>query len=224
MTRRPNFDRLAPVYRWLERATFGGLLHWCRTVHLPVLLGCRRALVVGDGDGRFLADLLRADPAVAVDAVDVSPGMIAHARRRVGRVPGAGDRVRFHAADARTDPLPGGGYDLLVTHFFLDCFPADDLAAVVGRLAAVVAPGGRWLVGDFALPRAGWRRAAARVALAGMYAFFRAVTGIPGRELVDPGPLIAARSFRPVAEASRLGGFLVARLWEKAGGPEEARG
>lgn len=223
MTRRPDFSRLAPVYRWLEWATFGGLLYWCRTALLPAVVGCRRALVVGDGDGRFLAALLRADAAVTVDAVDVSPGMIAHARRQVGRVPGADRRVRFHTADVRSDPLPGGGYDLVVTHFVLDCFPADQLAGVVNRLADACAPDGRWLVGDFALPPPGWRRAAARLALAGMYAFFRAATGIPARELVDPGPLIAARGFTRAAEASRLGGFLAAGLWVRVGAGSEGR-
>ena len=75
MTPRPSFDLLAPAYQSLEQLAFGGLLHWCRTAHLARLAACRRALVLGDGDGRFLADLLRANPTLEVDSVDISPGI-----------------------------------------------------------------------------------------------------------------------------------------------------
>ena len=215
---RPTFDRLAPLYRWLEWGTFGGLLQWCRTAHLPALADARRALVVGDGDGRFLAALFRANRGVTADTLDVSPGMVALARREVGRVPGGLGRVRFVIADIRTDPLPAAGYDLLVTNFVLDCFPPDQLRAVVGRLAGAAAADARWVVGDFAEPAAGWRRAAARLALAGMYAFFRVVTRIPAGRLADPAPHLAAAGFTPVSRRERLGGFLVSTLWRRTAG------
>jgi SAM-dependent methyltransferase len=192
----PTFDGLAPHYRWLERLTFGDRLQWCRAALLPCVADSRRVLVVGDGNGRFLEAFLRANPVAAVDAVDISPGMTRLARTRVGGT----ERVRFHVADVRTDPLPGSGYDLVVTNFVLDCFPADQLEVVIDRLAEVCGPGGR--------------RTAGRVALTGMYAFFRAITRIPARRLVDPGPMLAARGFAPIVEASRWGGFLSARLWQ----------
>jgi SAM-dependent methyltransferase len=215
---RPTFDRLAPLYRWLEWGTYGGLLQWCRTAHLGKLGSCRRALVVGDGDGRFLAALLRANRTVTADSVDVSPGMVALARREAARVPGGLDRVQFHVADVRTDALPGSGYDLLVTNFLLDCFPVDQLGPVVLRLSQAAAPAARWVVGDFAEPPAGWRRAAARLALAGMYAFFRMATGIPAQALVNPGPMLAAAGFVPDSRRERLGGFLVSTLWQRSAG------
>jgi SAM-dependent methyltransferase len=209
----PSFDRLAPVYQPLERVTFGPLLHRCRTAHLDQLAGCRRALVLGDGDGRFLADLLRANPHVRADSLDVSPGMIALARRRVAAIPGAAGRARFVAADARTAPLPDAGYDLVVTNFFLDCFPADELARVVDRVAAVCLPGALWVDGDFRLPPGGWARPLARAALAGMYLFFQLVTRLPARQLTDPAPVLAARGFTPAAETRLLWGFLSSRVW-----------
>lgn len=213
MTPRPHFDRLAPAYEALERLTFGGLLHRCRTAHLARVRACRRALVLGDGDGRFLADLLRANPHVEADSVDISPGMIALARRRVASVPGGAARVRFSVADARTAAHPATGYDLVVTNFFLDCFRPAELAAVVDRAAAACAPGAVWLDGDFRMPPGGWARPAARVALAAMYAFFRLTTRLPAGALTDPAPLLAANGFALVDEASRLRGFLSARLW-----------
>lgn len=212
MTPRHPFDPLAAHYWWLERVTFGPMLHWCRTVHIPRLAACRRALVAGDGDGRFLEALLRANPFITVDAVDISPGMTATAHRRTRF---AADRVRFTVADIRTAPLRAAGYDLIVTHFLLDCFPADQLESVVSRLAEASRPHGRWLVGDFEVPPGRWRARLARLILGGMYAWFRVVTRLPATELVDPSPLLATHGFTLVASASRLGGFVSSRLWER---------
>ena len=53
-----SFDRLAPFYRTLEVLTFGRALWICRTRLLGDFLAVRRALVLGDGDGRFTAKLL----------------------------------------------------------------------------------------------------------------------------------------------------------------------
>jgi SAM-dependent methyltransferase len=219
----PTFDRLAPLYRWLEWATYGGLLQWCRTAQLERLAPSRRALIVGDGDGRFLAALLRANRSLTADSLDASPRMIALARREVARVPGGLPRVRFVVADVRTDPLPSAGYDLVVTNFLLDCFTADELAGVVRRLSEAAAPAALWVVGDFGLPESRWKRWAAQLALAGMYTFFRIVTRISAGELVDPKPALRQAGFTPVAQRQRLAGFLVSTLWERPVRADRAR-
>ncbi len=211
VTPRPNFDALAPHYRWLEVVSFGPLLQWCRVALLPHMLAARRALVLGDGNGRFLAELLAANPVVVVDAVDISPAMVELARRRVGNA----GRVRFHAADARRAIFSPAGYDLIVTNFFLDCFPQQELEDLIPRLAAALEPRGRWAVADFRLPERGWPRWAGRAALAAMYAFFKLVTRLPAGRLVDPDPLLRQCGLTLDREDSRLRGFLSARLWAK---------
>jgi SAM-dependent methyltransferase len=213
VTPRPSFDRLAPAYQALERLAFGGLLHDCRTAHLRRLRGSRRALILGDGDGRFLADLLRTNPEVQADSLDLSPGMVALARRRVAAIPGAVGRVRFVVADARTDALPASGYDLVVTNFFLDCFRPAELAAVVRRVAAACAPEALWAAGDFRVPPSGAPRLAAQLLLAGLYGFFGLAARLPARRLTDPSPLLVAEGFRLLDEVSHLRGLLSARLW-----------
>ena len=65
------------------------------------LTSCRRALIVGDGDGRFLAALLRANRTLTADSLDASSGMIALARREVARVPRGMSRVHFTVGDVR---------------------------------------------------------------------------------------------------------------------------
>ena len=141
--------------------------------------------------------------------------MLELARRRVAAIAGAAARVRFVAGDARAVALPTAGYDLVVTNFFLDCFPADQMGIVIDRVAGACAGDAVWVDGDFREPPAGVSRVAARYLLAGMYAFFRLATRIPARRLVDPAPFLTARGFALRSEATRLRGFLSSRLWAR---------
>jgi SAM-dependent methyltransferase len=208
---RLNFDALAPHYRWIETLTFGSQLQWCRTALLSEMLAARRGLVLGDGNGRFLAELLAANRLVTVDAIDMSPAMIELASQRVGET----GRARFQVADARSTSFMPTGYDLIVTNFFLDCFSKDDLERLIPTLAATLESGGRLVVGDFRLPESGWPRLVGRAALAAMYAFFRFTTGLPARRLVDPDLILRRCGLTLVREESRLRGFLSTRLWMK---------
>jgi ubiquinone/menaquinone biosynthesis C-methylase UbiE len=210
---RPHFDWLAPHYSWIEHVTHGELLNWCRTALLSELTSARRVLVLGEGDGRFLSALLLANSAAEVDVVDASPAMVTLAQKRVAAVPGAACRVQWHIADARTVELPVAYHDLIVTNFFLDCFPATELDPLIVKLARSLATGGQWLVGDFALPQRRAARVAAYVALAGMYAFFNLTTRIPAWRLVDPRPFLQAQGLTLEREKLRLAGFLSASLW-----------
>jgi hypothetical protein len=98
MSHQPNFNRLPRLYRWMELVSFGPWLRWCRCAFLGDLLTCRRAVVLGDGDRRFTAWLLKANPAVQIDAIDASSAMLQSLVRRAG--PHAG-RIRTQVADAR---------------------------------------------------------------------------------------------------------------------------
>ena len=44
---------------------------------------CRRALIYGDGDGRFLAKLTRGAPQIQAVAIDASPEMLLQTARRL---------------------------------------------------------------------------------------------------------------------------------------------
>ena len=210
----PRFDSLAPHYAWIEALTFGGFLHWCRTALLAEVTEAERVLILGEGDGRFLKDFLAMNSKAVVDVVDASAAMVGLARQRIELIEGATDRVNWHLIDARLFEVHDR-YDLIVTNFFLDCFPDEQLESLVVRLASRLKPRGSWLIGDFALPDRPILRFPARIALAAMYAFFKVVTGIPALWLADPRPILERQGLKVVCEKRRLGGFLVARLWKK---------
>ena len=217
-----NFDTIARPYRLLEYLTFGSALHRTRTHFLPQLAPFHRALVLGDGDGRFTAAMLAAHPHLHADAVDISPVMLALLTNRVRRVhPTAATRLQTLCADARQfDPstlLPSGAhYDLIVTHFFLDCLTQPELDALVRRVKSFLAPGAAWVVSDFRIP-AGPLRLPARTLVRGLYAGFRLLTGLRTTRLPDHAASLRATGLHLTAHHYVLGGILTTELWRRDG-------
>src|SRR6202042_2739590 len=81
-------------YRWFEYLTLGKALENCRLHYLPQLLNKRHALILGDGDGRFLAQLLQHNPNLSADAVDSSSTMLQLLRQRCeAATPGVAARL-----------------------------------------------------------------------------------------------------------------------------------
>ena len=201
-----TFDRLARVYRLLEFAAFGRDLERARFVHLPSLQDCRSILVLGEGDGRCLARLVQIAPAAQIDCLDFSPAMLRRAAARLAAAETA--RVNFRQADLLTATLAPAQYDAVVTCFFLDCFTAEQAAAIMTRITASMQPRARWLWADFVVPARGLARARARVWLAVLYAFFRWQTSLQVRELPPVDQLFAQLGWQPAEEASFQHGLL----------------
>jgi ubiquinone/menaquinone biosynthesis C-methylase UbiE len=191
-----NFDRLAPTYRVLEYLAFGRVLQHARAVLLPHLSSCGNVLLVGDGDGRCLEALGRLAPNARVTSVDASGAMIELSRRRVAKS-GFASRVTFVQTDVRSWPCPPRRFDAIVTMFFLDCFTAADVDAIVASLTPGLQTGGRWLFVDFAIPGAGLARLYARLLVKTLYAFFRSQTHIEAHALPPAEAILEHHGFRP---------------------------
>jgi SAM-dependent methyltransferase len=210
-----SFDLLAPHYGWMETVLAGPRLQRCRTTWLDRLAGCRHLLVAGVGHGPTLALVLRTHPGLRITCVDASAGMLAHARQRAEAAGADLGRLAFvHAALPGWHPLEK--FDAIATHFFLDCFPPEQLAAVIRGLAAVATPEARWIVSDFAVPARGWKRLRARAVHALMYFFFRTVTRLPARRLTRPDSLLEQAGFRLRGRRTTEWGLLQADLWQRA--------
>lgn len=201
-----NADRIARLYRWIEYAAFGGALQRRRVAFLPEVADARRVLVLGDGDGRFLKKLVEQNPQAHVDYVDLSGRMLELARGRAGTA-----RVTYHQADALEIALPERGYDLIVTHFFLDCFEEAGAARLVERVARGACPNARWMISEF---RESSRWAVVWLRL--MYAFFGIATGLEIRRLIDHHPLLARHGFRMMRGESAWWGLMASELWTRA--------
>jgi ubiquinone/menaquinone biosynthesis C-methylase UbiE len=211
-----SFDAVAPWYRALEGIAFGEALQRCRLACLNEVRSPRRALVVGEGNGRFLCELLRTHPEIEVDCVDASERMIELARKRIeDELPDRVNQVRFLQRDITSWEPPENCYDLLVTHFLLDCFPEVELAAIIKTLAHATKPDAFWLLADFSRPPRGWACLRAQMWLAAMYQFFRVTARIPATELIDPTPFLQAEGFALARQHLFRRGMLKSQLWRK---------
>jgi len=207
----PNFDRIARPYCWLEYLSFGPMLERCRFCRLPQLADAQRALVLGDGDGRFVAHLLRINPRLHADAVDLSPAMLRLLKARIANAEAA-DRVTLHCVDAR-DFIPSGSYDLVVTHFFLDCFTTEELSRLAARILPTLTPDARWVVSEFSIP-SGPISLPARLIVRGLYAAFGLLTGLKTRRLPDHAAALTGIGFALKDRRKWLKGLLVSDLWQ----------
>jgi ubiquinone/menaquinone biosynthesis C-methylase UbiE len=207
-----SFDAVAPWYRTLETVAFGDALQRARLACLAEIQPPTRVLIVGEGNGRFLLELLRMHPSTEIDCVDASGRMLELARQRIGD---ECNRVRFLHRDITAWAPPEGNYDLIVTHFVLDCFPSDQLAEMVETLSRAATADANWLLADFSLPARGFARIRARAWLAVMYRFFRLAARIEAKELVDPSSFLRANGFVLFNEHRFRGDILRSQRWRR---------
>ena len=183
-----QFDPLARPYRWLEYLVFQKSLEQCRFALLPALAGCRRVLTIGEGDGRFVAELVRRYPEIEVDCLESSQ-------------------------DAVCWDYPVAEYDAVVTCFFLDCFRETTLADWVPRVQRALRPAGCWAVAEFCEGRSGWRRWRSQFWLGIMYAFFRRLTSLEAKCLPNWKRLLTETGGRVQEEGTIHGGLLEWSTW-----------
>ncbi len=216
-----TFDTLAPHYRWLEAVLAGGKLQRCRTAFLGAGPEPQRALLAGEGNGRFLSSAAQRWPKTEFIVVDASAGMLAAAETRWRKCGGDPARVRFFRRELPADDLAAGKCDLVATHFFFDCFPPAELGAVIASLARAAAPTATWLVSEFHEPGAGVRRWRAQAILALAYGFFRLATGLRARRVPDFAPALEAHGFRRRERLFFEWDLLRAERWVRVDGAQE---
>jgi ubiquinone/menaquinone biosynthesis C-methylase UbiE len=124
---RNMFDGLAPT--WETR--IGPHHLWALDLALEEIATPRRILDLGTGTGVVAIALAERYPGAEVVGIDLSPGMIEEARRKLP--PELADRVRFEVDDAAALACPDADFDLVVLS---NMIPFSD------ELARIVAPGG----------------------------------------------------------------------------------
>ena len=210
-----GFDRLSRVYRWMEYFSFGPYLQQCRKLRIAEMTACRRALVYGDGDGRFLAELVQQTPEIRATTVDASSKMLLRLARRLP----SEAQVRLLHADA-LQCVPAGlsdaPFDLIVSHFFLDCFNEAEIASLIARVNGAVDEGALWVVSDFAIPRRKPARLLGTLIVRGLYLAFGLLTGLRTRHLPDHARAMREAGWILEDRRELLLGLLVSERWRYA--------
>jgi ubiquinone/menaquinone biosynthesis C-methylase UbiE len=105
-------------------------------------------LEVAVGTGQTFAALVRANPNGTTRGIDVSPGMLTKARRRIGGLDG---RVELRIGDARALPFDDGSFDLVVVGYLFDLLPESDFGPVIAEIHRVLRDSGRAVVVDMTI-------------------------------------------------------------------------
>ncbi len=127
---RAMFDRLAPTWETRLGPHHLGALQ----LALADLPQPRRALDLGTGTGVVALALAERYPAAEVVGIDLSPGMIEEARRKVP--PALAERLRFEVGDASALTYADASYELVTLMNMIPFF--DELARVVARGGTLV--------------------------------------------------------------------------------------
>lgn len=107
--------------------------------------GVERILDLGTGTGVTARRVLGVHPQARLVGIDVSPTMLAAARR----VLPAEAELRVARFE---DPLPPGPFDLVVSALAVHHLDGAGKADLFRRVATALAPGGRFVLGDLIVP------------------------------------------------------------------------
>jgi tRNA (cmo5U34)-methyltransferase len=109
-------------------------------------INATRVLELGTGTGETARRVLAANPIAFLVGVDASTGMLAQARAAL-----PADRVQL-LAQRLEDPLPDGPFDVVVSALAVHHLDGPGKADLFRRVASVLSPGGRFVLGDVVVP------------------------------------------------------------------------
>jgi tRNA (cmo5U34)-methyltransferase len=103
-------------------------------------------LELGTGTGETARRVLAAHPDARLHGIDSSAAMVAAARAAL-----PADRVALREARLQ-DPLPAGPFGLVISALAVHHLHGPEKAELFRRVAAVLAPGGRFVLADLIVP------------------------------------------------------------------------
>ena len=180
MKKNVDFSILSPIYDFLGSIVFFGALHRSQIYFLDQLKKPDRALIIGGGTGRFLVDLLKSEKVKNITYVDISAGMFAKAKKKVSAL-GKENQVEFICGGL--EAVPDRQYDLICTHYFLDCFEEEELCLMLSKLRGLLSKEGEWHFTDFYLDESSSFIKTKFVGF--LYFFFRILCGLKVKKLPD---------------------------------------
>jgi len=148
---------------------------------------------------------------VHVTAVDASGEMLRLLQRRCQPY---ADRLTTVQSDAlsfsaETDEQ----YDLVATHFFLDCLQQDEVESLMQHLRPLLSPGAVWIVSEFRIA-SGAMRLPSRLLVRSLYLAFRVLTGLRASRLPNYATALSQAGLIRREQKHFLDGMLTAELWE----------
>ncbi len=140
------YTGLAPIYdlwgRLTETKARGRCLEWAH------IRDGESVLEVAVGTGLTFAEILRLNPSGRNEGIDLTPAMLARAKRRAGSL---GIRnYHLSVGNAYALEYADGSFDAVVNNFMFDLLPEADFMRVLAEFKRVLRPGGRLVLVNMA--------------------------------------------------------------------------
>ena len=192
-----DFNKIAPYYSLLESLLFGGALQATRTSFIHYLVDAENILLIGEGRGRLLKELLRFNPKAEVCVVEQSTRMIE--KMKCDLEPFDLEKVTFINESFLTYP---GTYqfDAVCTCFFFDCFESPEVKNGIGKIYSLLKVDGIWMNADFRFfpNNVIHQRIAHRILIQFLYGFFHLTSKLTATTVVCVETLACKSGFKVV--------------------------
>lgn len=181
-----NYDLVAPFYPILETAAFGDALNKARSAFLEPIVNAEKTLLIGEGNGRFLAACLKDKKGGSITVIDSSRKMLSLLRSRIQALKHETTLELVHADFLCWEPV-ASAFDVIVTHFVLDLFRPNSQRRLIEKITTLSKSETLWVNVDF--------RPMIQSTLHGwidwlQYRFDRAFSGIEAERYYNPADII----------------------------------
>jgi hypothetical protein len=124
--------------------------------------------------------------------------------------------VHANALEYEPAELPEAPLDLVVSHFFLDCFNEEEVGTLLARVNPAVENAARWVISDFAIPLQEPDRFLGLWIVRGLYLAFGLLTGLKTRSLPDHERVMREAGWMLEDRQELLRGLLISERWRRS--------
>jgi len=211
-----NFDLIAKHYNWMEKIIFRSDLEKVRSMNLALIKNAKAILLLGDGDGRFLEQVSLMGTDAFIVSVDSSAKMIDLSKRKLEK---SALNVEFNCTKIEDfQPIESFKPDLIIAHFFLDCFTHDEVKLIIDRVSEWAAVNAKFVISDFSITKkTSFNRIYQKMLTKIMIRFFRLFCGISTRFLPNIPKIMTTQGWNCLSQESLKSEFINSWVWQIEG-------
>ena len=211
-----NFDLIAKHYNWMEKIIFRSDLEKVRRMNLALVKNAKSILLLGDGDGRFLEQVSLMGTDAFIVSVDSSAKMIDLSKRKLEK---SALNVEFNCTKIEDfQPIESFKPDLIIAHFFLDCFTHDEVKLIIDRVSEWAAVNAKFVISDFSITKkTSFNRIYQKMLTSIMISFFRLFCGISTRFLPNIPKIMTSQGWNCLSQESLKSEFINSWVWQIEG-------
>lgn len=178
-----------------------------------------RILILGEGPGSFLKELILSTSDLEIDVVESSEMMRKQAMKKILHLNTTIIKVEFFfslKSLIQNIPPEQRHYDVVVTHFFLDMFSGAQLNQLITQVSRLLKESGYWIYSDFSNenPKSSFHKLKHRCLLWIMYKFFKYTCGLKCQYLVSTKMFFQNARLKAVQEEWFYSGFITSKLYQ----------